>query len=176
MSHHTECSLLMSLSGHSLCEGHYKYNCLIIVTELRYSQDILYFCKRRNEGSRKGQVSVCHQELLIMKCLPLNSLEHIPQLTLRSWRHELSLVLQWGQWTTVIWNAKGCSNVDLLHSRYHNPLGKSPIPTSSAPHCLGDRKNERQRLIAVPSKAQTVAKPTGQGLCRKKMLRGKTRS
>lgn len=90
MSHHTECSLLVSLSCHSLCEGYYKYNCLIIVTELRYSQDILYFCKRRNEGSRKGQVSVCHQELLIMKCLPINSLEHIPQLTLRPWRHELS--------------------------------------------------------------------------------------
>lgn len=90
MSHHTECSLLVSLSCHSLCEGYYKYNCLTIVTGLRYSQDILYFCKRRNEGSRKGQVSVCHQELLIMKCLPINSLEHIPQLTLRPWRHELS--------------------------------------------------------------------------------------
>lgn len=47
MSHDAKCSLILSLLYQSLCEGYYKYNCLIIVTYLRYSQDIVYFCKRK---------------------------------------------------------------------------------------------------------------------------------
>lgn len=50
MTHDVKCSLLMSLSCCSLCEEYYKYNSLIIVTYLRYSQDILYFCKKKGTG------------------------------------------------------------------------------------------------------------------------------
>lgn len=84
MTHDVKCSLLMSLSCCSLCEEYYKYNSLIIVTYLRYSQDILYLCKKR------GQVCICNWELLIMKRLTIGSLWTIPQLTLRTRRHELS--------------------------------------------------------------------------------------
>lgn len=86
MSHDAKCSLILSLSYQSLCEGYYKYNCLIIVTYLRYSQDILYFCKKR----RWGQVCIYHWEPMIMKRLTITSQGNIPQPTLRAWRHELS--------------------------------------------------------------------------------------
>lgn len=86
MSHDTKCSLFLSLSYQSLCEGYYKYNCFIIVTYLRYSQDILYYCKRRGWG----QVCIYHWELLVMKRLTITSLGNIPPPTLRTWRHELS--------------------------------------------------------------------------------------
>lgn len=86
MSHDTKCSSFLSLSYQSPCEGYYKYNCLIIVTYLRYSQDILYCCKRRGWG----QVCIYHWELLVMKRLTITSLGNIPPPTLRTWRHELS--------------------------------------------------------------------------------------